>query len=85
VSEAKAHGVTAFAMIHDSYGSHATDIPLLARVTRETFTRLYRDDVLADLAAQFTQQVTDAEELPEVPQRGTLDLNALGMADYFFA
>jgi DNA-directed RNA polymerase len=43
--------VTHFAMIHDSYGTHACDTDVLGQALRETFVEQYQGDVLAEFRA----------------------------------
>jgi DNA-directed RNA polymerase len=43
-----ARGVTSLRMIHDSYATHASDAPLLARLLRLKFCELYSNDVIAE-------------------------------------
>ncbi|MDO8478371.1 MAG: DNA-directed RNA polymerase [Candidatus Rokubacteria bacterium] len=44
-------GLTRFAMEHDGYGTVAADVPMLAKVLRESFVTMYqRHDVLMSLA-----------------------------------
>ena len=44
VNAAVAEGVSSFAMIHDSFGAHACDIPKLKGVLREQFVKLYTEN-----------------------------------------
>jgi DNA-directed RNA polymerase len=77
-------GINAFSMIHDSYGTHACDAPILARVLREEFVRMYEDhDVLADYRECIQREI--GEELMEVPVKGGLDLRRVLSSPYFFA
>jgi DNA-directed RNA polymerase, mitochondrial len=39
-------GLRHFAMVHDSYGVHASDVDLLNRVLREEFVRIYSEPVM---------------------------------------
>jgi DNA-directed RNA polymerase len=81
-------GVESFAMIHDSYGAPAGDCAVLARATRQSFVRLYRDtDVIGAIHRAFLAQVPAevAEKLPEPPSKGTLDLGAVLESEFFFA
>lgn len=83
VQMARAEGVEAFGLIHDSYACHAANMPVLARAARQAFVRLYTQPVLAQLREQFQAQTTD--ELPEVPALGSLDLGGILVSDFFFA
>lgn len=80
-------GVASFAMIHDSYGTHAASSDKLARAIRQTFVDMYSGDVLADFREQIAQQLPEevAETLPPVPDKGTLDLSGVLKSDFFFA
>lgn len=81
-------GLNSFAMIHDSYGTHAASTDLLAAILREEFVKMYEGtNVLArfreEVAASLTPE--EAAELPPVPEYGTLDLRQVLEAAYFFA
>ena len=43
-------GVTDFTFVHDSYGTHPADMPILNRCLREAFVRQYSQDVLRQFA-----------------------------------
>lgn len=81
-------GVTDFAMIHDSYGTHAATTDKLAELLREAFVEMYEShDVLAkfreELAGQLPPEM--AEKLPPLPTKGSLDLSKVRESHYFFA
>lgn len=83
-----AEGITSWAMIHDSYGTHAADTEKMGRILREQFVRLYTEhDVLAEFMYDVARQLTpeQAAELPELPPTGDLDLAGVLDAAYFFA
>lgn len=86
-----AAGVTDFSFIHDSFGTHACDMTVLSDNLREAFIEQYSDDLLAKFRDEIVEQLTrsGAEELiakiPELPPRGTLDLNQVRESRYFFA
>jgi DNA-directed RNA polymerase len=82
------NGVTHFAMIHDSFGTHAADAQMSSRVLREAFVDMYEtNDVLdqfrSDVAAALPPDL--AAKIPPLPNRGTLDLKRVLESDYFFA
>lgn len=93
VKDAKMHGVTCFAMVHDSYGAPAGDCAILARSTRQCFVQLYTErDVVASLHQDFQRVLEPHQEgrkkrveLPEVPALGDLDLSGIHASDFFFA
>jgi DNA-directed RNA polymerase len=80
-------GITDFAMIHDSYGSHAGAAEDLRNLLRRAFVDQYSEEVLADFKQQLANQLPAelAKELPELPPCGTLDLEGVMHSEYFFA
>ncbi len=82
------NNINSFAMIHDSFGTHASDTEMLAACLREAFVDMYEEtDVLGDLRAQFQRQVavSNEENIPQVPNKGTLDVADVRRSDFFFA
>lgn len=81
------NGVQDFAMIHDSYGTHAADTGILASALRHAFVEQYEEDVLGQFRDELAHQLPPevAAELPPLPSRGTLDLSAVIDSAYFFA
>lgn len=79
VKRAAARGITAFAMIHDDYGTHPADTQALYEIIREVFVEMYtRHDVLEEFRARYSF-------LPEPPPMGDLDLNQVLDSKYFFS
>jgi DNA-directed RNA polymerase len=81
-------GITSFAMVHDSYGTHAGNAGALRDMLREAFVEQYGNrSVLEDFRRQLAEQLTPelAAKLPPVPPMGTLDLTAVTRSEYFFA
>lgn len=75
-------GVTDLALIHDDYGTHAADTDTLHRVIRETFVELYGQN---DPLSVFKDECeASGADVPEMPPRGTLDLNDVLKSEYFF-
>jgi DNA-directed RNA polymerase len=83
VQMARAEGIEAFGLIHDSYACHPSNMPILARAARQAFVRIYTRPVLAQLREQFSTQTKDS--LPEVPVLGSLDLGGILVSDFFFS
>jgi DNA-directed RNA polymerase len=81
-----ARGITHFAMIHDSYGVHATDVEhlrgILCRVAKDQYAR---DRVLE--LYEYAKSYAPHVALPTPPARGDLDIEAHGpdASTYFFA
>lgn len=75
--------IKSFAMIHDSFGTHAADTGVLFEVLRYEFSKMYEDDVLIQLFMEMPKNVQDRLPLP--PERGNLDLSLVQDSQYFFA
>ncbi|MDE7064511.1 MAG: DNA-dependent RNA polymerase, partial [Desulfovibrionaceae bacterium] len=84
-----ARNVHAFTMIHDSYGTHAADSEILAATLRQVFLHMFGGDT--NLLAQWMREVIAPVPLelqanmPSPPPMGTLDVNAVEQAKFFFA
>lgn len=88
VTAAHLEGITSFAMIHDSFGTHAGNAATLFRVIREQFARTYvEQDVLAAFASQVGAQLSDAnlKRLPAPPLQGSLGVGLVESSQYAFA
>jgi len=88
VLRAKAAGIASFAMVHDSYGTHAADTDTLARELRAAFVGMYTDhDPLAEFRERLLGQLPEdlRKEVPELPPQGTLDLSEVLSSPFFFA
>ena len=84
VNLAAYNGVTHFAMVHDSFGCHAADIPMLNACIRRAFVDLYDEyDPLADFKLQ-TEQAANIN-LPPVPDKGDLDVTVVKDSEFFFS
>jgi DNA-directed RNA polymerase len=80
----EAEGVHHFAMVHDSFGVHASDIDILNRALREEFVRIYSEPVLEKFLHEQRKAHRDLD-LPDVPQTGNLDIPQVIRSPYFFA
>ena len=87
VVKALEHGITHFAMVHDSFGVHAADIPKFSRIIREAFVEMYQQDVLADFLASAKPFISEDEftSIPPIPEKGTLDLQGILENEFFFS
>lgn len=80
IRAATAEGISPLAFIHDDFGTHAADTKRLGEIIRDTFVDLYTNhDPLQALARQY-----EDKGLPELPQYGTMDINAVKQSAYFF-
>jgi DNA-directed RNA polymerase len=86
VHECLKDGIIDYAMVHDSYGTHSPNMPLLNKRLREAFVKMYEDnDVLLDLYESAVATLPQEVLIPAPPSRGTLDLQDVLKSDYFFA
>ena len=72
-----------FASVHDSYWTHACDVPAMSDLIRECFVELYSQPVLEDLRESLVMRYPDID-FPPVPKGGDLDLNEVRDSKYFF-
>jgi len=88
VQAALAEDITSFAVIHDSFGVHASDTARFSQIIREEFVRMYEDhDVLSEWASGVVPKLPPAvlEKLPPKPERGTLDIRGVLRNAFFFS
>ncbi|MBK8189200.1 MAG: hypothetical protein IPK79_01975 [Vampirovibrionales bacterium] len=87
VNLASEYGIQAFSLVHDSYGTLAADTEVSACCIREVFVRMYQDDVLSNFRTELLELLSEknAEKLPPVPPKGTLDLEMVKQSAFFFA
>jgi DNA-directed RNA polymerase len=73
----------AFSAVHDSFWTHPCDIDEMNAVLRDSFVDLYSRPLLEELKKTWELQYPSLE-FPDLPERGTLDLNEVKQAPYFF-
>jgi DNA-directed RNA polymerase len=82
---AKEQGINHFSLVHDSYGTLAADTALSASLLRQAFVTIYKDtDPLANFL-EDVKQVVSEKDIPAMPPKGTLDIDAVLTSRYFFA
>ena len=85
INTCKRHGMTDFAMVHDSYGTHSSLMPRMSDIIRDEFVRMYEEhDVLTELRDHAIQTL-GTEDVPLPPAMGNLDIRKVLHSDYFFA
>lgn len=79
--------VKSFAMIHDSYATHAANTDLMAETLREAFIEQYTPNVLEHFRNEVMKQLPPElqEQIPGLPPMGKLELEAVRESRYFFA
>ena len=84
VNRLHSEGLRHFAMVHDSYGVHASDVDLLNRILREEFVRIYSEPVMWHFFKDLWKS-NPGVALPSLPSPGTLDIRQVLDSPYFFA
>lgn len=89
VSKAKrVYGISSFAMIHDSFGTHAAKAGSMYRAVRETMVDTYtKYDVIEEFYKQFADQLHESQldKMPTVPAKGKLDLMEILESPFAFS
>jgi DNA-directed RNA polymerase len=88
VVRASQEGIHNFSMIHDSFGTTAGDAENMFYIVRKTFVEVYETvDVLGDFANEIREQLSEKnrEQMPPMPESGTLDVSAVIHSRYCFA
>lgn len=73
---------TSFAMIHDSFGTHASHAAELSKNLREVFYNMYKNGKALDVFIE--EQGVDLGDL-ELPSKGNLDLSLVLKDQFFFS
>lgn len=80
----KASGINSVMSVHDCYGTLAPDTDLSAKYLREAFVEIYRQPILENFTEDVTQALTEESEIPEMPEKGELDIEEVLASSYFF-
>ena len=72
-----------FASVHDSFWCNAGNVDRMNKIIREQFINLHSQPLLEELYATFTRLYPNVQ-FPPLPKKGTLDLNRVLDAPYFF-
>lgn len=81
-------GIHSFAMVHDSYGTHAGNAEILFKTVREVFVETYEQhDVLQELYEHCKNLLPESAlvHLHEPPEKGNLDLAVVKQSIYAFS
>jgi DNA-directed RNA polymerase len=85
INKCRQHGLRDFAMVHDSYGTHSTSMPIMSDILRSEFVNMYEThDVLNELRDHAVRTL-GTNDVPYPPAMGKLDLASVLRSDYFFA
>jgi DNA-directed RNA polymerase len=76
-------GINDFAVVHDSYGTHAACVPRMATAIRVAFVDMYKN---VDLLSNFYNDLeTVLPELEKPPELGSLNIDGVLDSKYFFS
>jgi DNA-directed RNA polymerase len=81
-------GLTDFALIHDSFGTHAGKTARFFDIIRESFVEMYDNYCPFEETRDYALSVLSDEgidKLPPLPTKGDMDLNCVLDAQYAFA
>lgn len=79
-------GVKDFSLIHDSFGAHPNDTETMYVAVRQSLINMYEAYCPFEEIRRQTYDAMDAKEkVPNVPEKGDLDLASILNADYAFA
>lgn len=93
VLEAERRGITSLSLIHDSFGTHASDAETLFFCVRETMAAMYTQfDVFRDFRDEVWHQLSDDRrrdleswDQQAFPAQGELDPDVVAQSRYAFA
>lgn len=77
--------VNSFSMIHDSYGTHAEDLPKISLQVRKSAEEIFSPkNILTKVRDSLIKAIGSEEGIPLAPPQGELDLKKLKSSTYFF-
>ena len=75
-----------FAGVHDSFWTHAGDVPEMSRHIREKFIELHSEPLLEMLYEELKEKYPEcAHEIPPPPPMGDMDIKQVKDSLYFFS
>ena len=78
------NNITAYSFIHDSYGTHATDIDKMNQYLREEFINLHKENQLEAFKKEIETELQII--LPALPKQGEdFDISEVLQSAYFFS
>lgn len=83
VNACQRDGVRSFAMIHDSFATHAANTTTMSRLIRDEFVEMYRTDWLRETHSEV--QAYAATDIPPPPARGDFNIELVRDAEFFFS
>lgn len=85
LNKCKEAEIDSFMTVHDCYGTYATDTDKSAKLLREAFVEIYQQPILENFVSDIIKETPElAEELPEQPKMGNLNITDVLNSKYFF-
>lgn len=85
LNKCKQAGIESFMTVHDCYGVLAPDTDISAKLLREAFVEIYRQPILENFTEDvLTELEVNETDLPEIPKKGSLDIEGVLQSEYFF-
>lgn len=76
-----------FSMIHDSFGTHASHVDTLVEELKEAAIEIHSRDLLAEFKEGIMAKLPEDwhDKLPELPERGSMNIEDLRSSELFFS
>lgn len=84
VNQGAQEGISAWAMVHDSFGTHACQTTKLNAILRHEFVWMYRQDWLRAIRDEIVAYAPHVA-LPPLPKRGSFDLQQVIGSEFCFS
>lgn len=80
-------GIKDFCMIHDSYGTHATNVEDLSQSLREVFVDIFQENWLEKFRDDICELLSEKnkKKVKPIPEFGNLNIHDILKSKYFFA
>jgi len=82
-ARARAEGIDALSVIHDSFAGLPDDVPAMVRIVKQTYYEVFSGNLLADLEAEFRQYLPTTASIPSAPKQGGFNIKRLLQSRYF--
>ena len=79
-------GIKDYCMIHDSFGTHASNMDTMVHHLKEAAIEIHKKDLLQDFRDSIEQSLPEEYriKLLPMPEKGTLDIEDLRDSEFFF-
>tara|TARA_Y100001972_G_scaffold46065_1_gene56802 strand:+ start:4434 stop:6881 length:2448 start_codon:yes stop_codon:yes gene_type:complete len=84
VNTASSRGINQIKDVHDSISCHASNVDVLHECIRESTVKLFSQNQMEILANQLACQLPSTVSLPELPPRGSLNIEDVLRSNYYF-